>query len=150
MKRGNKVAVGSENSPQLNADNTADDRQIVIGNKCLNISDKVPFTRQVYQTIASTPCVPIIDGTYTLRMKVKSSNRFSQLYVYAKSGGTTFKKDIHESDSKWHELTLDDIIVTRGSVEVGIMADGPAQAWCHIDDLELVRDDNRSDRMPHN
>ncbi len=150
VKRGNKVAVGSENSPQLNADNTADDRQTVIGNKCLNITDKVPFTRQVYQTIASTPCVPVVDGTYTLRMKVKSSGGFSRLYVYAKSGGTTFKKDIRESDSKWHELTLDDIIVTRGSVEVGIMADGAAQAWCHIDDLELVRNDTRSDRMPRN
>jgi hypothetical protein len=150
VKKGNKVAVGSENSPQLNADNTAEDRQIVIGNKCLNISDKVPFTRQVYQKIVSTPCVPIIDGTYTLKMKVKSSSQFSQLYVYAKSAGKTFKKDIHESDSKWHELTLEGIIVKKGGVEVGIMADAPAHAWCHIDDLELVRNDNHSDKKPHN
>ena len=150
VKKGNKVAVGSENSPQLNANNTAEDRQIVIGNKCLNISDKVPFTRQVYQKIVSTPCVPIIDGTYTLKMKVKSSSQFSQLYVYATSAGKTFKKDIHESDSKWHELTLEGIIVKKGGVEVGIMADAPAHAWCHIDDLELVRNDNHSDRIPHN
>ncbi|MBR3478829.1 MAG: family 43 glycosylhydrolase [Bacteroidaceae bacterium] len=150
VKKGNKVAVGSENSPKLNADNTAEDRQIVIGNKCLNISDKVPFIRQVYQKIASTPCVPIIDGTYTLKMKVKSSSQFSQLYVYAKSAGKTFKKDIHESDSKWHELTLEGIIVKKGGVEVGIMADAPAHAWCHIDDLELARNDNHSDRIPHN
>lgn len=150
VKKGNKVAVGSENSPQLNANNTAEDRQIVIGNKCLNISDKVPFTRQVYQKIASTPCVPIIDGTYTLKMKVKSSSQFSQLYVYAKSAGKTFKKDIHESDSKWHELTLEGIIVKKGGVEVGIMADAPAHAWCHIDDLELARNDNHTDKKPRN
>ncbi|MCR4834925.1 MAG: family 43 glycosylhydrolase [Bacteroidaceae bacterium] len=150
VKKGNKVAVGSENSPQLNANNTAEDRQIVIGNKCLNISDKVPFIRQVYQKIASTPCVPIIDGTYTLKMKVKSSSQFSQLYVYAKSAGKTFKKDIHESDSKWHELTLEGIIVKKGGVEVGIMADAPAHAWCHIDDLELARKDNHTDKKPRN
>ena len=83
-------------------------------------------------------------------MKVKSSSQFSQLYVYAKSAGKTFKKDIHESDSKWHELTLEGIIVKKGGVEVGIMADAPAHAWCHIDDLELARNDNHTDKKPRN
>lgn len=139
VKKGNKVAVGSENSPQLNANNTATDRATVIGNKCLNISDKVAFTRQVYQKIASTTRVPITDGYYSIKVKVKSGSQFNQLYVYAKSAGQTFKKDMLYADSKWHTVKLDSIVVKKGSVEVGFMADAPANAWCHIDDLELVR-----------
>ena len=138
-EEGQQSGCGQRELAQLNANNTATDRATVIGNKCLNISDKVAFTRQVYQKIASTTRVPITDGYYSIKVKVKSGCQFNQLYVYAKSAGQTFKKDMLYDDSKWHTVKLDSIVVKKGSVEVGFMADAPANAWCHIDDLELVR-----------
>ena len=39
---------------------------MVTGNYCLNIQDKVDYTRKVSQTVKSTPVVELKDGLYTL------------------------------------------------------------------------------------
>ena len=88
MDKGNSVAVGSADSPVLNASNSSTDRAVVIGHRCLNITDEVDFKRTVYQQVTSSPNVPLPDGKYALSAMVKSGSGFEQLYVYAVSDNT--------------------------------------------------------------
>ena len=137
--KGNKVVIGGADSPVLNASNSKEDRAVVTGNYCLNIQDKVDFTRKVSQTVKSTPVVELKAGHYTLRCYVKSGSAFNELYMYAKVGNETRRADMPYSDSKWHEVVIEDLQVSGGQVEVGFYADGKANAWCHIDEVSLVR-----------
>ena len=136
--KGNKVVIGDAASPVLNAKNSKDDRATVMGNFCMNISDKVDFQRKVYQKIASTVDVPLPNGRYTLSVYAKANSVFSELYMYAKSGDETFRRDIADADGKWHLYTLEDVVVKDNKIEVGFYADGQANVWCHLDDMKLV------------
>lgn len=142
MKKGNKVAIGDANSPVLNGKNFSTDRAIVMGNHCLNISDKTDFQRKVWQKITSTAYVPLADGCYTLTAYAKAGSQFNELYMYATSGDETFKADITAIDSQWHLYAINGVVVKGGTVEVGFYADGQADAWCHIDDVSLVLEDS--------
>jgi len=136
---GNKIGLDSINSPVLNYFNSESDRKLVIGEKSLNISDKVSFERKVYQTIASTPYVKLTDGSYTLSAKVKCSSGFQSLEIYAKSeGGKTFSKKM-EQNSTWTPIELKNIKVKGGKVEIGFWSVGAAGAQCQVDDVSLVR-----------
>lgn len=138
-KKGNKVAIGDANSPVLNSQNSKSDRKTVTGNHCLNIYDKVDFQRKVYQKISSTTSVELPDGHYTMAAYAKAGGTFSELYMYASSGGKTFKTEISDTDGKWRLYTVKDVVVEDGKVEVGFYADGKAEAWSHIDDVALAR-----------
>lgn len=139
VSKGNTIAVGATSSPILNASNSSTDRAVVIGNKCLNISDSIPFTRKIYQKIASTTSVPLPNGKYTLTAKVKSGTSFNVLYMYALSGSQTYKVDMPYSDGVWHTVQVKDIPINDGKIEVGYMADGTTNAWCRVDDMSLVK-----------
>jgi hypothetical protein len=143
--KGNKVEIGGADSPVLNASNSKEDRQVVTGNYCLNIQDKVDFTRKVSQTVKSTSVVELNDGLYTLKCYVKSGSTFNELYMYAKVGNETRRADMPYSDSKWHEVVIEDLQVSGGQVELGFYADGKANAWCHIDEVSLVRKGDKED-----
>lgn len=146
VKKGNGVAVNDANSPVLNGKNTSTDRAIVMGNYCLNISDKVDFQRKVYQKIISTAHVPLPDGHYTLMAYAKTGSMFNELYMYATSGDKSFKTSITIADGQWHPYTINDVFIQGGIVEVGFYADGAADVWCHIDDVKLVMNsDNKDD-----
>lgn len=137
--KGNSVAVGSADSPVLNASNSSTDRAVVIGNRCLNITDKVDFKRTVYQQVTSSPNVPLPDGKYALSAMVKSGSVFDQLYVYAVSDNTKQKVDVPFSDGEWHRITLKDVVVKGGAAEIGFEAEAVANSWCRIDDVHFVR-----------
>ena len=143
--KGNKVVIGGADSPVLNASNSKEDRAMVTGNYCLNIQDKVDFTRKVSQTVKSTPVVELKDGRYTLKCYVKSGSQFNELYMYTKVGNETRRADMPYSDSKWHEVVIEDLQVSGGQVELGFYADGKANAWCHIDEVSLVRKGDTED-----
>ncbi len=147
VKEGNTVAIGDANSPVLNGKNSSTDRTVVMGNYCLNISDKVDFQRKVYQKISSTAYVQLPDGHYTLTAYIKAGTPFNELYMYATSGNRTFKTDITNADSQWHQYTVSDVVIEGGAVEVGFYADGMADAWCHIDDVTLVLNDATDDNV---
>lgn len=139
--KGNKVAIGNGNSPVLNGKNSSTDRAVVMGNYCLNISDKADFQRKVYQKISSTAYVQLADGRYTLTAYAKAGSQFNELYMYATSGNETSKATITEADNQWRQYTISDIVIEGGAVEVGFYADGKADAWCHIDDVALTMND---------
>lgn len=137
--KGNQVSLDSTASPVLNHFNTEEEREVVIGEKSLNISDKVAFERKVTQTISSSPDVKLADGIYTLNMKLKNSRGFTRLEVFALGNGKTFSYSIKKENKTWQLVSLKNIRVTKGKVEVGLLADGAADAFCLVDDVSLTK-----------
>jgi len=126
-------------SPALNHDNSEEDRQIVIGEKSLNMSDQVDFTRKVSQTIHSVPSMPLTDGEYTLTAKVKNSTGFTQLEMYADCNGNVVHAKIAQANNAWKTITLEHLNITGGKAEIGFLAEGAANAFCYVDDVALVK-----------
>lgn len=140
---GNKISLDKLTSPVLNYFNTESDRKFVIGEKSLNINDKVNFKRKISQTISSSPYVKLEDGLYTLTAKVKNSNGFANLEMYAVSGNETFKYSIKEENTTWKTISITNVIINAGKVEIGFLAEGSINASCQIDDVALVKNQNK-------
>ncbi|MDE6378270.1 MAG: family 43 glycosylhydrolase, partial [Duncaniella sp.] len=137
--RGNRVEVDRPDSPQLNYFNTREDRQCVIGEKSLCISDKIPFERVVTQIISSTPLVPLPDGEYMLSAMAKITPGFSRLEMFASSASGDFEEDLTGLPAgQWQKINLP-VAISGGKVLIGFTADGDGGATCLIDDVELVR-----------
>lgn len=137
--QGNKINLDSNSSPVLNHNNSIEERKIVIGERSLNISDKVDFKRKVSQIIESTAFVPLKDGLYHLEAKVKLGGEFSLLEMYAETNGKRLTYDIKESGS-WTTISIRKIPVRHGKIEIGFVAEGKANAWCYVDDITLVKE----------
>lgn len=136
---GNKISLDSASSPDLNHFNTEVDRKMVIGEKSLRISDKISFKRKVSQNIASSPYVKLADGTYNLSAKVKNNSLFTHLEMYAISGGKRFQYPLKNENLDWQIMTLKNILVKDGKIEIGFLADGKANGLCLVDDVSLKR-----------
>lgn len=137
--KGNTISTTDENSPTLNYFNTEEDRKEVIGEKSLNISDKIDFSRKITQVISSSPYVALQDGLYTLTARIKNSSGFEELTMYAQSNNKTFELKITNENSSWKTITISNIAVKKGSVEIGFMATAKANSTCQIDDITLVK-----------
>ena len=136
---GNKISLDSTTSPVLNYFNTEADRKIVVGEKSLKISDKINFKRKVFQAIASSPYVKLKDGLYTLTAKVKNSNGFTNLEMYAESNGRKLNYRINKKNPSWQTISITNIPVKGGKVEIGFVAEGTSNAFCYVDDVVLVK-----------
>ncbi|KQM77020.1 beta-xylosidase [Pedobacter sp. Leaf216] len=139
IESGNTISLDSTSSPVLNYFNTENDRKMVIGEKSLNISDKINFKRKVFQNITSSPYVKLEDGIYTLSAKIKNSKGFNQLEIYALSDGKAFNYIIKKENAAWQNFSVENIRVKGGSVEIGFIADGLANAMCNVDDISLTK-----------
>ncbi len=136
--KGNAPSQDSAHSPVLNHFNTQAERKQVIGEKSAQISDQVPFERQLSQTIQSTAFVPLPNGKYTLTAKIKNSPGFRKLELYVLGQSRQFQTI--GSCPEWTTITLKNVQVRNGKIEIGIYAAGEANAFCLMDDLSLVRD----------
>ncbi|HEX7906014.1 MAG TPA: family 43 glycosylhydrolase [Chitinophagaceae bacterium] len=136
---GNEISLDTFKTPFLNYYNTESDRKVVIGEKSLNISDKISFKRKVSQTITSSPYVKLEDGNYTLTAKVKNSSGFAKLEMYAVSNGKTRFYSIKKENESWKTITIERVPVKRGKLEIGFLAEGMANAFCYVDDVSLVK-----------
>jgi beta-xylosidase len=137
--QGNKISLDTATSPVLNHLNSEDERKVVIGEKSLNISDKIDFKRKVSQQISSSPFVKLEDGYYTLTAMIKNSNGFSKLEMYAESNGKMGKYAIKNENPSWINIRIEGVQIKSGKVEIGFLAEGSANAFCYVDDLSLVR-----------
>lgn len=134
---GNSISKDSS-SIILNYDNSQSDRKIVVGEKSLLITDKSNFKRKISQVIESTPYVPLKDGLYTLSASVKNGAGFSKLEMYAVSNGKKNNKDFFQEHDTWTVITMKNVLVKDGMVEIGFYAEGDANATCYIDDVSLI------------
>ncbi|MBD0822849.1 family 43 glycosylhydrolase [Aestuariibaculum marinum] len=126
-------------SPVLNHANTEEERKVVIGERSLNMSDSVNFIRKVHQTITSSPYVTFENDTYNLKAKIKNSDGFKYLKMYAKSGAKHLEVVVTDKNETWTTISIKNIEVTNNEVEVGFLADGKAGAYCLVDDVSLVK-----------
>jgi len=136
---GNKISLDSNSSPVLNYFNSERDRKIVIGEKSLNISDKINFKRRVSQTITSSPYVKLEDGIYTLTAKVKNSSGFTKLEMYAENNGKILRYSIKEENEAWKTIIIERVPVKEGKVDIGFFAEGIANAFCYVDDVSFAK-----------
>ncbi|WP_035647507.1 family 43 glycosylhydrolase [Flavobacterium sp. ASV13] len=136
---GNKISLDTLTSPVLNHFNTQAERKIVIGEKSLNISDKIDFKRKVFQIITSSPYVKLEDGSYTLTAKIRNSNGFDNLEVYVLSNEKRFQFVVKEENPEWKTIVINNITIKGGKAEVGFLANGKAKSFCLIDDVSLMR-----------
>lgn len=136
--KGNQVSLDSATSPDLNHFNTQPERKVVVGEKSLNISDRIDFERKVSQVISSSPYVALPDGTYKLTAKVKNSKGFSHLAMYAVSANKQAKYSIADENTEWETISTN-IAVKGGKVEIGFSASGKANSFCLVDDVSLVK-----------
>ncbi len=137
--KGNTIVINSPTSPVLNYFNTQEDRKQVVGEKSLNIEDNVDYKRKVYQLVESTPYVELPDGNYTLSAKIKHTDGFKSLQMYAASGGKTNAISVANENSTWSIIELKEVQVQNGKVEIGFIAEGKAGASCQIDDVSLAK-----------
>lgn len=137
--QGNSIKVGDSLSPVLNHENTEKDRAVVIGEKSLNLSDQIDFKRKTAQVIASSPYVKLEDGHYDLTAKVKNSGGFRKLEMYAVSNGKWSRYQIKHENAHWQTVTLERVSVKGGKVEIGFLAEGKANSYCHVDDVSLTK-----------
>ncbi len=136
---GNAINLDSIVSPMLNHNNSEGDRKTVIGEKSLNIGDKVNFKRKVFQSISSSPFVILKDGYYTLTARVKNSTGFTKLEMYAVSNGRLLGYNIEEENTTWKAISIEKIPVENGKVEIGFLAEGIANSFCYVDDITLLK-----------
>jgi hypothetical protein len=136
---GNQISLDSLTSPTLNHFNRTAERKIVIGEKSLNVSDKVNFQRKINQIITSTTPVQLVDGRYKLTAKIKNNGRFKNLEMYAVSGGKRFTRHFEKESNDWNTIMLENIDIANGKVEIGFLAEGMADASCFIDDVSLIK-----------
>ncbi|MFB9109718.1 family 43 glycosylhydrolase [Flavobacterium gyeonganense] len=137
---GNKISLDTLTSPVINYFNSENDKKIVIGEKSLNITDKINFKRKTFQTITSSPYVKLEDGSYTLTAKVKNTKGFKNLEMYALSNGNRLQYDFKEENVSWKTILIKNIPVKAGKVEIGFLAGGTANASCQVDDVSFVRE----------
>jgi hypothetical protein len=138
VEEGNKISLDSNTSPVLNYFNTESDRKIVIGEKSLQINDKINFKRNISQIITSSPYVKLENGYHTMTAKVKNSNGFPKLNMYAMSNGKKYLYRITEENAAWKTISIR-VLVKGEKVEIGFEAEGMANAFCYIDDVLLVK-----------
>jgi len=139
--KGHAIAVGSKESPVLNAPNSPAERaEGLVGNFSMCVSDDIDFSRRISQLVGPTEFVPLPAGRYVMRAKAQLQGRFSCRKMYATSGGHTFHTDLGRADGQWHTVQLPNILVRAdGHVELGFELTGKAGACCRIDDVEFVR-----------
>ena len=59
--------------------------------------------------------------------------------MYALSNGKRLIYNLKEENPSWATITIKNIPVKAGKIEIGFLADGTANASCQIDDVSLVK-----------
>ncbi|UII29533.1 RICIN domain-containing protein [Fulvivirga maritima] len=103
------------------------------GRFCLEQWSSSPYEASMFQTIS------LPNGTYTLKTWVKSSGGQTAARIYVKGFGSSEKTySINQSISSWTEITIPNINVTNGSIEVGVYSNASGGNWVNVDDFSLI------------
>jgi hypothetical protein len=84
--------------------------------------------------------VSVPNGTYRAKVWSRSGGGQTAIHFFVKNyGGGELQNAIEASVSDWQEQTIDNIVVTNGSLTLGIWSNAGAGQWSVFDDFELVR-----------
>lgn len=102
-------------------------------------NESPPYTARTYQTVS-----PIANGTYSFSMWV-DRGWFDEQYLYATGydaedleDEVTVSTDDAETPAGYVKITLSNIVVTSGSITVGVYSAAPAGTYTNFDDAELT------------
>lgn len=85
-----------------------------------------------------TQDVKLPNGNYTMKAWVKSTGGQNSALVYVRGAGDDKIVNVNKKMDSWTEITIDDINVTNGTVQVGIYSDANAGNWLMFDDFTLI------------
>ena len=85
--------------------------------------------------------IALPNGNYTLKFWVRSSGGQKSAKVYVKNyGGVEMSVSANKNIGNWTQMSIDNIPVTDGKIQVGFASDGNAGNWLMVDDFTLIGD----------
>lgn len=85
-----------------------------------------------------TQDVNLPNGNYTMKAWVKSTGGQNSALIYVRGAGDDKIVNVNKAMSNWTEITIDNINVTNGTVQIGIYSDANAGNWLMADDFTLI------------
>ncbi|MFC3800056.1 family 43 glycosylhydrolase [Cohnella sp. GCM10012308] len=93
------------------------------------------YSASRYQNLTNLP-----NGTYTLKVWVKSSGGQSTAQIFVKNyGGSEIDAAINSSIGSWTQVTIPNIQVTNGSAQIGVYSVANANNWVRVDDWSFIK-----------
>lgn len=98
------------------------------------------YSPHAYQVSTHQTARDLPNGTYTLTAWVRSSGGQAHAHMYATGAGTPKKvAELTQATPDWKRITIPDITVTKGKLEVGFYSKAHGGQWIYADDLQLTR-----------
>ena len=99
------------------------------GDYKLTFWDDAAYSCSVYKTFTNLP-----NGTYQFSVWAMTNGEQDVLQMYAKNyGSSELNTAITTSDINWNIYTIDEIVVTNNTLEIGIYTVANANDWCNLD-----------------
>jgi Arabinogalactan endo-1,4-beta-galactosidase len=93
------------------------------------------YTASTYQVVTGLP-----NGTYSFTAWVLNSGGQNAAYIYAKNyGGAERQTALPVSPTQWVKVRIDNIQVTNGQCEIGIISYANANNWINMDNVKLYK-----------
>ena len=104
-------------------------KEVYDGDYKLTFWDDSAYSCSVYKTFTNLP-----NGTYQFSIWAKTNGDQDVLQLYAKNyGGDELTTTITTSDINWNIFTIDEIVVTNNTLEIGVYTVAGADDWCNLD-----------------
>lgn len=99
------------------------------GNYKLTFWDDEDYSCSIYKTFTNIP-----NGTYQFSIWAMTNGDQDILQLYAKNyGGSELNTTITTSDINWNIYSIDEIVVTNNTLEIGVYTVAGANDWCNLD-----------------
>ncbi|MDD5947358.1 MAG: family 43 glycosylhydrolase [Oscillospiraceae bacterium] len=90
-------------------------------------------------TMTQEQAVP--NGNYSLKVWVKSTGGQNSASIYVRGyGGDDKIVSVNKKMDSWTQISIDNIAVTTGKVQIGVYSDANAGNWLMVDDFTLIGD----------
>ncbi len=99
------------------------------GDYKLTLWDDEDYTCSLYKTFTNIP-----NGTYQFSLWAMTNGTQDTLQLYAKNyGGSELNTTITTSDINWNIYSIDEIVVTNNTLDIGVYSVAGANDWCNLD-----------------
>ncbi|GAB6928929.1 hypothetical protein JCM10914A_29120 [Paenibacillus sp. JCM 10914] len=92
--------------------------------------------------------VKVPNGTYRASVWVNKADNIRSKLEVKNYGGPDMAADMGEMYSDWKQVTLENIRVTNGQLEIGVSSSTSRSEWANYDDFELYRVTTKAPAKP--
>ena len=105
------------------------------GRWSMKLSYTTSYSASRYQSLTGLP-----NGTYTLKAWVMSSGGQSIAQIFVKNfGGSELNVGFNTAISNWQQVTISNIVVSNGKIDLGLYTVASANNWVIADDFSLIK-----------